>query len=216
MATDLTARFRTLYTGAIADVLDEMGVGVGALPRELVPLASGMRIAGPIFAIEGRSHPDMDHDASMRKILTMLSAVPSGHVAVYQPDDDASSHLGELSAEALQRAGCIGAVIDGGCRDVGHILDLGFPVFCRYVTPIDAVGRWEVLRYGHSVSIGGVHIATGDYLVADRDGAIVVPAEIAERVLEQAERVASTENEVRDAVRFGLAPLDAYERHGRF
>lgn len=216
MATDLSPRFRELYTGAICDVLDELGYRDQALPRDLLPLERGAKIAGPAFAIEGRSHPGMDRERSMEAILTMLSAVPSGHVAVYQPHDDSCAHLGELSVAALQRTGCVAAVIDGGCRDVGHIASMNFPVLCRYTSPVDAVGRWEVLRYGHEVVLGGVRVSTGDYLVADRDGAVVIPAEVTERVLAETEAVAQTENHVRDAVLAGASPLDAYERFGRF
>lgn len=197
-------------------MLDELGLRHQALPYELVALEPGMRLAGPAFAIEGRSHPDADYERSITGILRMLEAVPAGHVCVYQPHDRACSHLGELSVTALKARGCLGAVIDGGCRDVDHILREEFPVYCRYTTPVDAVGRWEVLRYGHEVFIGDVRIATGDYVVADRDGIVIVPNNVRDEVLQGAELVAGTENLVREAVRGGVGPLEAYRVHGRF
>lgn len=213
---ELSIRFSALYTGAILDVLDELGLTSQALPYELLPLHPGTRLAGPAFSIEGRPHPGVDHEESMVGILRMLGAVPAGHVCVYQPHDRSCSHLGELSVTALKARGCVGAVIDGGCRDIEHILGEGFPVYCRYTTPVDAVGRWEVLQYGHEVFIGGVRVATGDHVVADRDGIVVVPSELRDEVLQRAESVVSTENLVRDAVRRGVDPLDAYRTHGRF
>lgn len=212
----VSSRFNALYTGAVLDVLDELGLRSQALPYELVALEPGMRLAGPAFAIEGRARPDADYEESMTGILRMLEAVPSEHVCVYQPHDRTCSHLGELSVTALKARGCLGAVIDGGCRDVKYVLREGFPVFCRYTTPIDAVGRWEVLRYGHEVFIGGVRVATGDHVVADRDGIVIVPNEVVDEVLHRAEAVVGTENLVRDAVRRGTPPLDAYRTHGRF
>jgi hypothetical protein len=57
-------------------------------------------------------------------------------------------------------------------------------------------------------------VARGDWVVADRDGIVVIPALIAEDVIAEAEEKAATENEIRAAVRAGTAPLDAYERYG--
>jgi len=213
---DLCTRFSALYTGAVIDVLDELGLRAQALPHEIIALNAGMKLAGPAFTIEGRPHPDIDYEASMVGILEMLEAVPSGHVCAYQTHDSSCSHLGELSVTALKARGCRGAVIDGGCRDVEYILREDIPVFCRYSTPTDAVGRWEVLRYGHEIFIGGVRVATGDFVVADRDGVVVVPQAVSEQVLERAEAIVGTENLVREAVRKGMGPLEAFRLHGRF
>jgi regulator of RNase E activity RraA len=147
----------------------------------------------------------------------MLGSVTSGSVAVYQTNDRASAHLGELSVVSLASRGCVGAVIDGGARDAEYILRGGFPVFSRYVTPQDCVPRWEVLAHGDvMIVIGGVRIAPGDWIVGDLDGIVVVPGEAVEEILAEAESKVATENEIRDAVRAGALPLDAYERFGTF
>jgi hypothetical protein len=124
---ELAERARTLYTGAVLDVLDELGVKDCVLPSELTLLGPEMRFCGPAFPVEGRSHPEMDWDRSMRAILEMLGAVRAQHVVVYQPHDSTSSHLGELSVTALKVRRCVGAVIDGGCRDIGHSVAEGSP-----------------------------------------------------------------------------------------
>jgi 4-hydroxy-4-methyl-2-oxoglutarate aldolase len=66
------------------------------------------------------------------------------------------------------------------------------------------------------VTVGGVSVAPGDYVVADADGVVVVPVDVLIEVLEQAEAKVATESEVRDAVRAGALPLAAYERFGTF
>jgi regulator of RNase E activity RraA len=213
---DLARRFGAVYTAALADVLDGLGLERQTLPPEIRPLAPGMRLAGPAFAVEGRPRPGIDYETSITAILECLGAVPAGRVAVYATRDRESAQFGELSATALAARGAAGVVLDGGCRDVDFIVDEGFPVFCRYATPQDSVPRWELERYGHEVEVGGVRVATGDWVVADADGVVVVPAGGAEAVLEQAERVVATENEVRAAVRDGVAPLEAYRRYGKF
>jgi 4-hydroxy-4-methyl-2-oxoglutarate aldolase len=214
MTTD--ARFLALYTGALTDVLDGRGLVHQTLPPELAPLEPGTRLAGPAFTVEGRPHPDHDYDASIRRILAMLGEVPSGHVAVYQTGDRASAQFGELSATSLQARGAAGVVLDGGCRDIDFIRRTGFPVFCRYTTPQDCVPRWELTATQVPVTIGDVRIEPGDWIVADHDGIVVVPAGVVEEVLAEAEEKVATENEIRHAVAEGVLPLEAYERFGTF
>ena len=216
VVSELARRFSALYTGAIADVLDKRGYLQQTLPAALVPLRDGMRLAGPAFPVEGRPRPGVDYDTSIRTILAMLGAVPPAHVVVYQTHDTASAHLGELSVTSLKVRGCAGAVIDGGCRDIDYILRENFPVFARYTTPQDCVGRWEVVARDVPITVGGVRIAPGDYVVADRDGIVVVPAEARDDVLEDAETLARIESDIRAAVREGVLPLEAYERFGSF
>ena len=209
-------RFGALYTAAIADVLDELGYLKQTLPAAIVPLAPGMRTAGPAFAVEGRPNRAISYEPSIRRILEVLGAVPPGHVAVYATRDDESAQFGELSATSLRARGAAGVVVDGGCRAVDFIVGEDFPVFARFTTPQDSARRWEVVDCGHEVAIGGVTVATGDYVVADADGVVVVPASVRDEVLERAETLAATENRVRDEVRRGVPPLEAFDRYGTF
>jgi 4-hydroxy-4-methyl-2-oxoglutarate aldolase len=214
---ELARRFAVLYTGALTDVLDRRGYLQQTLPTELAPLRPGMRLAGPVYTVLGRPHPGHDYDTSIRRILRMLGSVTPGSVAVYQTNDRANAHLGELSVTSLASRGCVGAVIDGGARDIDYMLRQDFPVFARYTTPQDCVPRWELLAHGDvSIEIGAVQVSPGDWIVGDRDGLVVVPGECVEDVLGEAEQKVATEDEIRDAVRAGALPLAAYERYGTF
>jgi regulator of RNase E activity RraA len=214
---ELESRFVPLYTGAITDVLDRLGFLHQTLPPDIAPLRPGMRLAGPAYPIEGRPHPNPDYDTSVRKVLDMLGHVPTGYVAVYQTNDRSSAHLGELSVTSLKTRGCAGAVIDGGCRDIELIVREDYPVFARYTTPQDCTYRWELVAHGDvTVTIGDVTVAPGDYVVADADGIVIIPEGVLLDVLEQAEAKVATESKVRDAVRAGTLPLDAYEQFGTF
>jgi regulator of RNase E activity RraA len=213
----ISARLQAVYTGALTDVLDRRGLLNQTLPPEIAPLRPGMQLAGPAYPVEGRPHPGHEYDTSIRRILEMLGSVPSGHVAVYQTNDRGSAQLGELSVTSLRSRGCAGAVLDGGCRDVDFILREDFPVFAHYTTPQDSVPRWELVGHGDlTVVIGGVRIGLGDWVVADRDGIVVVPGDIVVETLEEAEEKVAVEDEIRAAVREGSLPLEAYERFGTF
>jgi regulator of RNase E activity RraA len=213
---ELRLRFAAVYAAAVTDVLDTLGHRHQTLPPEVVPLEPGARVLGPAFAVEGRTNHSIDAEASIRRILEMLGSVPAGHVAVYEPGDASCAHFGELSATSLQVHGVAGVVINGGCRDVDLIRDSGLPVFARYRTPQDAVSRWEVLEWGHEIEIDGVSVATGDYVVGDADGVAVIPRNLIETVLREAEALVGTENLIRDAVRNGMKPLAAYDQFGKF
>jgi regulator of RNase E activity RraA len=212
-------RFAAIYTAALADILDARGHHAQTLPPDIRPLERGTRLAGPAYTVKGGAAANDDshsYDEAIRKVLGMLGDVPEGHVAVYACDQDVSAHLGELSVTSLKSRGVAGCVLDGGCRDVAFILDEGFPVFARYVTPEDSTWRWELEATQVPVTIGRVRIEPGDWIVGDDDGVVVVPAAVAADVLAEAEQKAATESEIRVAVREGMPPLEAYERYGTF
>ena len=212
----MKSRFEAIYTAALADVLDARGRHDQTLPPVIQPLTPGLRLAGPAYTVQGQPAEDVDYEDALRRVLRMLGEVPAGAVAVYACAQDVSAHLGELSVTSLKARGVAGCVLDGGCRDIRFILDEGFPVFSRYVTPEDSTRRWELQATQVPVTIGRVGIEPGDWIVGDDDGVVVVPLALAESVLAEAEAKAATENEIRTAVRDGMPPLEAYEQYGTF
>jgi 4-hydroxy-4-methyl-2-oxoglutarate aldolase len=213
---DACRRFSVIYTGAISDVLDEMGYRNQVLPSDIQGLAMDHRVTGVAVTVEGQSTESVDPEEIYIPVLEMLGGLKQGDVIVSQPHDNVSAHIGELSAETAKFRGARGAVIDGGARDIDYILKLGFPVFCRYRTPSDVVGRWKLVSVGRPIRIGSVTIRGGDFIVGDKDGVVVIPQEITPQVLQKSEEVVGTENLVRKAVLQGVHPVDAYRKYGRF
>jgi len=215
---DLPRRFSRLSTAVVSDVLDELGLTRQTLPSSIRALTPDMRLAGYAFTARGRPHrgAPRERDATLRKFLAMLEAVPADSVLVLGTSDTVAAHFGELSAEALRARRVRGVVVDGSTRDAAAITRLRFPTFVRYRTPQDSVPRWRVSDWGQSLTIGGVRVSLGDVVVADRDGVVVVPRRAAHEVLVRSERLVSTENKVRTAVKRGMSPLEAYEKFGSF
>ena len=204
------------YTGAISDILDEMGLDSQVLPKEIQTLEPGDTIAGRALTIVGETTTSDDPEVIFIPYLKMLGDVKPGDVLVSQPKDSMAAHLGELSSETAQFRGARGAVIDGGARDTDYIRKLNFPVFARYKTPVDIVGRWRLIAHNVPIDIGRVHIEPGDYIVGDRDGVVVIPQSVIEEVVTKAEGVIKTENLVRKSILKGMHPVDAYRKFGRF
>ena len=83
---------------------------------------------------------------------------------------------GELFSTAARARGARGTLIDGYCRDARRIADLGYPVWCRGTLPLDCKGRTAVTAWRQPAVVGGLQVRPGDLVVADDDGAVVVPA----------------------------------------
>ncbi len=214
--TDLTARLGRCYTGAVHDVLRMMGHENIVLPPEIKPVAPVLRTAGPAWTVSGHIDRTLSRDETLRAWCTLLARAPEGHVIVCQPNNRELALMGELSAQTLQARGVLGFVVDGGSRDTELVVEQGFPVFCSFLTPADIVSRWLPDRYGEPVTIGAVTISTGDYVLGDRDGVVVIPVAVAAEVVAKTEEVVATESEMRRALVGGMDPVAAYDKYGKF
>ncbi|MEO8675558.1 MAG: RraA family protein [Casimicrobiaceae bacterium] len=212
----LTDRLARCYTGAVHDVLRMMGHENIVLPPDIKAIAPGTKLAGPVWTVSGHVDRTKTRHETLLGWCTLLAKAPAGHVVVCQPNNHDIALMGELSAQTLAARGVLGYVVDGGSRDTDLVLAQGFPVFCSFLTPSDVVARWIPDRYGEPVAIGTATIATGDYLLGDRDGVVIVPREIAEDVVTKTEEVVATESEMRGALIGGMDPVEAYNRYGKF
>jgi len=215
---NLPRRLARVPTAAITDVLDELGLQRQTLPSAIQPLLPDMRLAGYAFTVRGRVHrgAPREREQTLRRFLTMLGAVPADSVLVIAANDNVAAHFGELSAEWFRARRVRGAVVDGGTRDAAALARMRFPTFVRYRSPQDSVPRWRVSDWGQPLTIGGVRVSLGDIVVADLDGVVVVPRRVAHEVVARCEKLVTTENAVRRAVKRGLTPLAAYDRFRAF
>lgn len=209
-------RLAACYTGAVYDVLRAMGHPNQALPSTIRPLIPEKKLAGPVFTVLGHCVANLDPHESLLHWTALLSKAPADSVIVCQPNDSTLAHMGELSSETLHLRGVRGYIVDGGCRDTHFICKIGFPVFCRYFTPVDVVGRWKAEAFGEPVVIGGVIVRSGDYVLADFDGIVVIPASLIEDTITRTEEVMRTENKVRSAILHGVDPQEAYLQYKKF
>ncbi len=212
----LADRLRDCYSGAVHDVLRAKGYIRQTLPQYIRPLHLQHKLSGPVFTIQGKRDDSLDAHQSLLKWCDLLSKAPANTVLVCQPNDHSLAHMGELSAETLVYKKVLGYVVDGGCRDSAFIENLGFPVFCKYFTPVDVVGKWAATALGEPIRVGEVTVLTGDYVLADRDGIVIIPAAIAAEVVQETEEVLRKENLVRKAILQGIDPVQAYLQYGKF
>ena len=216
MPKNITERLAACYTGAVYDVMREMGHSNCVLPHEIRPLDDTQTLAGPVWTCSGRIDDSISNDDSLMSWTGLLGKAPSGSVLVCQPNDSTIAHMGELSAETLNHRGVLGYVVDGGNRDSEFIKQLGWPVFFRYFPPKDVVGKWTVESMGDPIVIGEVNITSGDWLLADIDGVVVIPQTMIDLVLDKTEEIMSTESELRTMILNGMDPQEAYKKYRLF
>lgn len=212
---ELIERYEAVFTAAVNDVLREMGYLYQTLPSAIQGLTMEMHVAGIAFTIKGSKNLRIEDEMPER--ARMLDAIAPYSVCVWDTSqDDESAQWGEIMTMASMSRGCRGAIVDGGARDVDRILKLKFPVFARYRSSNGMLGRFRMIGYQMPIQIGGVNIAPGDVILADIDGAIVVPRALAMEVLEKAEAIRDNEVEIKKMVLSGLKATEIVERGGYF
>ena len=213
---DLTPRLARLYTGIVHDTMRGLGLSDFTLPPTIHPLTVAKTIAGPVFTVRGRVDRLADPHATLVAWTGFLSKAKHAHVVVIQANDSEVAHMGELSGETLMRKGVPGVIVDGGTRDIEFLIEMGFPVYARYATPRDVVGYWMVDALDVPIEIPPVSVRPGDYLLADRDGVVILPRASAGEIVAAAESAVATESKVRTAIMGGMDPQEAYLKFGKF
>ena len=212
----LTERLSKCYASAVHDVLREKRFGNCVLPPEIQALKRGQKLFGEIYTVSGHIDYTLSRHESLLLWSQVLSKVPNKKVIVCQPNTHSVALMGELSARALMVKETKGYLMDGHCRDVEEIIEAKFPVFCRLSTAADIVERWKYDTLGMPITIGSVTICSGDFIIADMDGAVIIPKEVAEKVITKTEEVMFTESEMRKAILSGMDPEQAYLKFKKF
>jgi 4-hydroxy-4-methyl-2-oxoglutarate aldolase len=214
MTGDPATRFGGLYTGAVADVLDAAGHRDQVLPAGIQPVKVEMKVAGPAFPGYGVPTDDITHD-DMDRRLAMLESVKPGAVSVWAcGGHEGSAHWGEIMSRAVMERGCVGAIVDGGVRDTEFVLELGFPVWCRFRSAASSIGRWDIVDWDCDIVIGKTSIRPGDWVFGDADGVVIVPADVLGDVLAESEAKVAKEELMRRDLARGLTVTEAFARHG--
>jgi regulator of RNase E activity RraA len=118
-----------------------------------------------------------------------------------------------MSTRAI-KLGAAGAVVNGYSRDTNEILALNFPVFSLGTYAQDQGCRGKVIDFRSAIEFNGIRIHPGDIIFGDRDGVIVVPAEIEKDAFEGAIEKARGEKKVKLALEDGMSTVDAFNKFG--
>lgn len=194
-------RLARLDSCAVSDALDELGlhgVLIGISPMT----TTGRVLAGRISTVaveERRDNRPRPHLGSK----AIEAGGPGTVILVANAARIGVSSWGGILSQAAHARGIEGVVVDGACRDVDEVRELGFAIFARGAVPITARGRIVEKAVDVPVEVGTVRVDPGDYLIADGSGTVCFPQGLADDVLAIAEKIAAKESRIAAAVAAG-------------
>jgi 4-hydroxy-4-methyl-2-oxoglutarate aldolase len=204
-----------LTTAILSDSLDAAGLRDQVLATRLAPLVAGSRAFGRAWTVRFEPSTEDNPSDPYGPAIDYISSIAAGEIAVIGTrESNESAFWGELFSAAAIGSGAVGVLTDGNLRDTDKIAALGFPAFSLSRRPIDYRMRMRVAETGEAVVIGGVSIASGDLLMADDDGVVVIPQANEIEVLRLARERAAGESTVLSELLAGESLRTVWDRHG--
>ena len=192
--------------------LSELGVATvyeasgreGLIDIPLIQILPNSRVAGPACtALCGQDDNLMVH--------TVIEHIQPGEVLVLaMPEPAPVALIGELLATQVKVRKAAGILVDASIRDVDELIELGLPIWTRYVR-VRGATKTKIGELNGMVKIGGTNISTGDIVVLDADGGVCVKQERANAVLKASEERLAKEDALRKKL---LSGQISYDLHG--
>ena len=171
----------------------------------------GVKIVGPALTVS-------TINGDWAKAVEAIDQAGPGDVLVIDAQGGEIAVWGELASNSCKVKGLAGVVIDGATRDVQDIRDIEFPVWARHFVPDagEPKGHGEI---GGEVEVGGQTVLTGDWIVGDESGLVVIDQDRLVEIANRALNVLEMENRLREEIRRGSTlssqlELEKWERVG--
>ena len=179
----------------------------GALDPAIKPIDPAMKLAGPVLTVDVPAGDNLALHIAIAKAApgTVLVVDYKGHMDV--------AVTGDIMALAAGQRGLAGMVIDGAVRDADEITRLGFPLFARGLS-IRGPAKNGTGRVGTPIELGGVAVSSGDVVVGDRDGVVVLAQADWAEALDAARQRDAREEEVRRELLAGRTTVDLMDLPG--
>ena len=201
---ELVGLFEGLDTPGVSDAMDKLG-----LPGHcfgIAPLDDYTKtVVGPAFTVKYASA-----STPPGTVGDFVDDVAEGDFVVIDNGGRSDCTVwGDIMTQYAGARGFAGTLIDGVCRDVAKALGDGYPMFTRGRFMRTGKDRVQVEALNVPVSIGQARVAPRDIVVADANGAVVVPRGRAREVAELARRIEGVENQIRQAIERGQTLKEA-------
>ena len=173
----IVAQAAAFQPAILADVAGRRG----AVDGRIKALRPRMKLAGTAITVEVRPGDNLMIHAAI------AMAKPGDVLVIDGKGDQTSALMGTIMMTACRQVGIAGVVIDGACRDSNEIDEMDFPVFCVGTNP-NGPTKNVPGRIGHAITCGNVPVRSGDLVLADADGVVVIERERVEGLLPPAHR----------------------------
>jgi regulator of RNase E activity RraA len=204
--------FRKIDCANVADVYRKLDLNCGL--QGLAPLRADWKICGPAMTMRQVPLQDKrDWDLQETSITVLIESADPGTIIVIDAGGrlDVSAGFGGNAAIMAVKQRIEGIVIDGACRDSAEIVESGPPTFVRGTThpPSHGVYRATCIN-SEPIQLGSgataISVAPGDLVLGDRDGIVVVPANLAEEILALARERQEVDKQTRQVLIAGDDP----------
>lgn len=205
-----------LFVSVLSDCLDAVGEMKQAMPARIRPLDEALVMVGrartaafmEVFHHEKGSNP-------YELEIALVDSLARDEIPVFAcANPERVAPWGELLSTAAKVRGAAGALMDGCTRDVRAIREMRFPVFHGGIAPLDSKGRGRIMALDVPIECAGVKVESGDLVVGDADGVVVVPRRIEAEVLRLAFEKVSGEKLTLEALQLGESLGSVFAKHG--
>lgn len=208
MNKELIAAFRQLDTASVSDAMDKLGIPCGL--RGIRPVVRGRKICGDAFTVHY-----VPCGVVKGTVGDFIDDVQPGQVIVIDNGGrDYCTVWGDIMTFTAVQKNLGGTVIDGVCRDVDGIEQLNYPIYTKSMYMVTGKERVQVDAVNVPVAVSGVQVRPGDLILGDDSGVVVVPADRAEEVLQIAQNIEATEQQIIAKVKAGNTLKDARAQLG--
>ncbi|HET9578455.1 MAG TPA: ribonuclease activity regulator RraA [Usitatibacter sp.] len=218
---DIVATLEKVTTATVTTLMVRKGLR-NTWMRGTRPLHPGRRVAGKAFTLRFvPAREDLATPESLSRPVstrTAIEAMPEGCICVADAMGVTDSGIfGDILCARMKKRGVAALVTDGALRDIAAVHGTALPVWCNGAAAPPSVAALTFVGWGEPVGCGGVAVFPGDWIVADDDGAIVVPAALIETVVAEAPEQERLEAWIMGEVEGGhplpgLYPPDAQNR----
>ena len=188
--SDLKKAFSLVSTPNITDAMHKQGAMQGIRPIKL-----GFHMVGKALTVR-------TVDGDWAKPIEAIDKAEKGDIVVVDVSGGTTAIWGELATWSAKLKGLGGVVIDGAIRDLDDLVKMDFPIFSRHISSNagEPKGFGEI---GAEIICGNQTIKTGDWIIGDDSGVVVVPQEIAQEIANRALDVKEHENRIREEIKSG-------------
>jgi len=187
---ELKKAFSLVSTPNVSDGMHKKGA-----MQDIRPIKHGFHMVGEALTVQ-------TINGDWAKPIEAIDKAEKGIVLVIDVNGGKTAIWGELATWSAKLKGLAGVVIDGAVRDLDDILKIGFPIFCKFISSNagEPKGLGEI---GAEINCGNQTVQTGDWIIGDDSGVVVVPQNMAQEIANRALDVKEHEDRIREEIKSG-------------